>query len=294
MSLVSPNKYLKVSKYKYDISCTYRIFNSEGISTLQTIMFKREVKVFFVLLLAIVLTGLAATAFAQDEALHWEYEGEEGPENWGELADEFVLCGAGTAQSPIDVTGETELNLSDIHFDYNESALNIFNNGHTIQVNVDDGSTISYNGITYNLLQFHFHHPSEHTVDGVAADMEMHFVHIDPNSGNLAVVGVMLVAGEEASDSYAAVFDHLPAEVGEPEAMGNTVDVASLLPENLLFTTYNGSLTTPPCSEIVRWLVLDTPMTLSSEQIETFAAIHEMNARPVQPLNGRDLLGDNG
>lgn len=265
---------------------------------MQITMFKRDVRVIIVLLMAIMLTSLATTVLAQDDhgdgPPHWEYEGEEGPENWGALADEFALCGVGTAQSPIDITAETDLNLSDISFDYAESALNIFNNGHTIQVNVDEGSSISYNGITYNLLQLHFHHPSEHTVDGVAADMEMHLVHIDPNSGNLAVVGVMLVAGDDSNEAYTSVFDHLPAEVGEPDAMGNSVDVASLLPESHLFTTYNGSLTTPPCSEIVRWLVLDTAISLSGEQIEAFANIHEMNARPVQDLNGRDLLADNG
>lgn len=260
---------------------------------MQTTIFKRVIRLILVLSMAIILSSLATAVLADEEAPHWEYEGEEGPEHWGELGDEFALCGTGNAQSPIDITGETELGLSDISFDYAESALNIFNNGHTIQVNVDEGSSINYNGITYNLLQLHFHHPSEHTVDGVAADMEMHLVHVDPNSGNLAVVGVMLTAGEEANEAYASVFDHLPAEVGEADAMGNTVNVASLLPESHLFTTYNGSLTTPPCSEIVRWLVLDTAISLSSEQIEAFASIHEMNARPVQALNGRDLLADN-
>ncbi|MEQ8675646.1 MAG: carbonic anhydrase family protein [Aggregatilineales bacterium] len=229
----------------------------------------------------------------EGEPPHWEYEGEAGPENWGDLSEDFALCGMGTAQSPIDISGASALNLTDIAFAYADSALNIFNNGHTIQVNVDEGSSISYNGISYDLLQFHFHHPSEHVVDGVPADMEIHFVHRDPNSGNLAVVGVLLMAGEEANAEYAAVFDHLPAEVGEADAMGNSVDVASLIPADAHYTTYNGSLTTPPCSEIVRWLVLDTPVTLSAEQIEAFAAIHEMNARPVQPLNGRDLLEDN-
>ncbi len=248
-------------------------------------------------LLTLFIASLATSVFAQDTQPppHWEYEGEDGPEHWGELGEIYALCGTGTAQSPIDITSSTGVGLSDISFDYGESALNIFNNGHTIQVDADASSnSILYNGITYDLVQFHFHHPSEHTVDGVPAAMEIHFVHRDPHSGNLAVVGVLLTEGETDNEAYAAVFDHLPAEMGEPDAMGNTLDLASLVPESTLFTTYNGSLTTPPCSEIVRWLVLDTPISLSSEQIEAFAAIHEMNARPVQPLNGRDLLADNG
>lgn len=253
--------------------------------------FKRFIVLGLLIFLVVPLT--AQDDDHEGEPPHWEYEGDAGPEHWGELSEDFALCGVGSAQSPIDISGASALNLTDISFDYGDSALNIFNNGHTIQVNVDEGSSITYNGITYDLLQFHFHHPSEHTIDGVPADMEIHFVHRDPNSGNLAVVGVLLMAGDDTNAEYAAVFDHLPAEVGEPDAMGNSIDVASLIPEGAHYTTYNGSLTTPPCSEIVRWLVLDTPVTLSAEQIEAFAAIHEMNARPVQPLNGRDLLEDN-
>jgi carbonic anhydrase len=254
------------------------------------------------LLLLSLLIGLATTIVAQDaeitpeateEATHWEYEGEHGAEHWGEMGDEFALCGTGSAQSPIDISGETEVNLSDIEFSYSQTALNIFNNGHTIQVNVDAGSSILYNGIRYDLLQFHFHHPSEHTVDGVAAPMELHLVHRDPNSGNLAVVGVMLVEGESSNEDVASIFSNLPAEPSEASPMGS-INLTNLLPESKFFTTYNGSLTTPPCNEIVRWLVLDASVMLSVEQIEAFGALFEMNARPVQPLNGRDLLGDNG
>ncbi len=242
------------------------------------------------LLLALGLSALMLTALADE--VHWGYSGDAGPQNWGELSPDFTVCADGSAQSPIDISDASELNLVDIIFDYGETANNIFNNGHTIQVNVDAGSAIVYNGIAYNLLQFHFHLPSEHTIDGVGMAMEIHFVHQDPRSGNLAVVGLMLAAGT-GNDAYAPVFDNLPAEIGEPTAVGNAVSLEAMLPEARTYTTYQGSLTTPPCSEIVRWLVLDAPVELSAEQIAAFAAIHAGNARPLQSLGARDLLRDN-
>ena len=234
------------------------------------------------------------------EEIHWGYDGHEGPANWGALSPDYSLCADGSAQSPIDISDASELDLIDIEFHYGETARglettsSIYNNSHTIQVNVAAGSTIIYNGISYELLQFHFHSPSEHTIDGVATPMEVHFVHHDPNSGTFAVVGVMLIEGEDANDAYAAVFDHMPAEVGEPEAMGSPLLLMELLPERHTFYTYQGSLTTPPCSEIVRWLLLDTPVELSAAQIEAFTAIYDGIARPTQPLGKRDLLQDNG
>ena len=249
----------------------------------------------FILLLPLVLalgiSALMLTALA-DEA-GWGYEGETGPAHWAELSPDFALCEEGAAQSPIDIAGSSELDLVDIDFQYGATANHIFNNGHTIQVNVDAGSRIVYNGLTYHLLQFHFHLPSEHTLDGAAAAMEIHFVHQDANSGNLAVIGVMLNEGAH-NDAYAAVFDNLPAEVGEPMPAGDDIALDALLPESRAFYTYQGSLTTPPCSEIVRWLVLDAPLQLSTEQIAAFAAIHAGNARPTLPLGARDLLHDAG
>ena len=242
------------------------------------------------LLFAMTLTALLMNALAEEN--HWGYEGEEGPDYWGELSDGYALCADGSAQSPIDISDAAELDLVDIEFNYGDTANRIFNNGHTIQVDVDEGSGIVYNGISYNLLQFHFHNPSEHTIDGQAAAMEIHFVHQDPNSGTLAVVGIMLTEGKRGNEAYAAVFDHLPAEASEPKARGNALSLATLLPASRTFYTYQGSLTTPPCSEIVRWLLLDTPIELSAAQIEAFAAIHQGNARPTQPRGKRDLLLD--
>ena len=208
------------------------------------------------------------------------------------MAPEFAMCAEGFAQSPIDIRDPGEVDLVDIEFQYGLTDSMITNNGHTIQVNVDAGSSIVYNGINYNLLQFHFHHPSKHKIDGVAAPMEIHFVHLDPNSGTLAVVGVMLTQGESRNEAYAAVFDYMPAEAGEPQPMDTSLSLASLLPDERGFYTYQGSLTTPPCSEIVRWLLLDTPVHLSGAQIDAFAEMYAYNARPTMPLGKRDLLQD--
>ena len=241
-------------------------------------------------LFATLLTALLFNALAADSP--WSYSGDTGPAQWGALASDYALCADGSAQSPIDIRAASALDLADIDFHYDASANNIFNNGHTIQVNIDPGSHIVYNGISYNLLQFHFHHPSEHTINGEATPLEIHFVHQDPNSGMLAVVGIMLTEGEADNAAYAAVFDHLPAEVGEPMAQGAALDLATLLPETRAFYTYQGSLTMLPCSEIVRWLLLDSPVALSAEQIAAFAALYPDNARPTQPRGKRDLLRD--
>ena len=242
------------------------------------------------------MTALLLITFADE--IHWAYDGDDGPAYWAELSPDYSLCADGSAQSPIDIRNASELDLVGIEFHYRETARDleatnsIYNNGHTIQVNVASGSTIVYNGISYDLLQFHFHSPNEHTIDGVAAPMEIHFVHQDPNSGTLAVVGVMLTQGESENEAYAAVFDHMPADAGEPEAMSMPLALDSLLPEARTFYTYQGSLTTPPCSEIVRWLLLDSPVELSAEQIDAFTTIYDGIARPIQPLGKRDILRD--
>ncbi len=240
---------------------------------------------------ASVAAGAVATGTAS--ALpHWTYEGGEGPDQWGKLDSSYAICSTGRAQSPIDLSKEQKVDLADIKFNYQPSKLNIFNNGHTIQVNYDAGSSILYNEIEYKLVQFHFHHPSEHTVDGKAFDLELHFVH-QSASGALAVVGVLIEKGDQDNPAYADIFANLPSSTGTPDPNARTmVDASKLLPSTRLYDTYTGSLTTPPCSEGVRWLVLTTPITLSEAQIEAFSHLFELNARPVQPQNNRDLLQD--
>lgn len=243
---------------------------------------------------AVSLGGVLILTNAADTS--WGYAGDLGPSQWGKLSPEFAPCEEGKAQSPIDISDAAEVDLVDIEFHYGETERgleanhSIYNNSHTIQVNVGDGSYIIYNGISYELAQFHFHSPSEHTINGEAAAMELHFVHIDHNSGALAVVGVLLVEGEGENKAYSNIFDNMPADVGEPETLAEPVDLKALLPKRRAYYTYQGSLTTPPCSEIVRWLLLDMPVALSRAQIEAYTALYTGNARPVQPLGKRDLL----
>jgi carbonic anhydrase len=242
-------------------------------------------------LLAIILANVVLAQDAAPPPAHWTYEGEEGPEHWGELDPNYTLCADGRAQSPINLSTVQGADLTDIVFNYSPSALNIFNNGHTIQVNYDAGSSITYNETEYSLLQFHFHHPSEHTVDGESFDMELHLVHADAK-GNLAVVGILINGGESDNETLASVFANLPSEAGEPQPTELSVNASDFLPASHLYDTYSGSLTTPPCSQGVRWLVLTQPIELSEAQLESFTTLFEGNARPVQPLNNRDLLAD--
>lgn len=232
-----------------------------------------------------------ADAEADAEAApHWAYEGEEGPDHWGEIDASYATCASGAEQSPIDLTGATTEDLTNIAFHYQPGGARIFNNGHTIEVEFPDtaGSFIEVDGHRYDLKQFHFHTPSEHTFDGRAAAAELHLVHKDADD-KLAVVGVMLDEGD-ASAALAPVWDHLPA-VEAPDASDNidAVDAAALLPAEQATYRYSGSLTTPPCTEGVSWFVMTTPMTLSGDQLAAFTAIIEGNNRPVQDLGARDL-----
>lgn len=225
------------------------------------------------------------------DVVHWGYEGEGGPQHWGEIDPAYELCGTGMAQSPIDISAAAPEDLVDIAFNYSNTAVNIINNGHTVQVNYDQGSSIEVNGKVYNLLQFHFHSPSEHELDGNLTTAEMHLVH-QSDDGAYAVVGVMITEGDE-NPAFADIWANMPDEESDVETIeGLAINALSLLPETRTYYHYAGSFTTPPCTEGVNWMVLTTPIAMSSEQINAFHDLFGDNNRPVQPIHDRDLVED--
>ncbi|MBL8423104.1 MAG: carbonic anhydrase family protein [Candidatus Accumulibacter phosphatis] len=219
-----------------------------------------------------------ATAHAHG---HWTYEGEGGPDNWGKLKPEYATCATGKRQSPIDIRDGFRVDLEPIQFVYRPSQFRVVDNGHTVQVEVS-GSSISLLGRTYDLTQFHFHRPSEERVNGKAFDMVAHLVH-RAEDGRIAVLAVLLEKGLE-NPVIQSVWNNLPLEkndyVTPPEL---SIDVSQLLPQDHSYYTYMGSLTTPPCSEGVLWLVLRQPQQISPEQLAIFSRLYRNNARPVQP-----------
>jgi carbonic anhydrase len=229
------------------------------------------------------------TAGGTPTAAHWTYEGEEGPANWGELDPDYAACSQGAAQSPIDITNPTHGDLPDITFaEQSLSPIKIINNGHTIQVNAPTGNTIAFDDVTYELTQFHFHSPSEHKIEGEAQAMELHLVHKD-TEGNLAVLGVLLKEGAEHA-ALKPVFDNMPPAAGPEQSVDGTIMLSALLPADKSTYRYDGSLTTPPCSEGVKWIVFVQPMEVSTEQIDAFRKLYMENARPPQDLNGREVV----
>jgi len=236
------------------------------------------------------LLTLGSTPVAAQESPHWSYTGPTGPAKWGTLEKEYSSCALGKIQSPIDIRDGVakKMGLPPIDFEYKPSTLKIIDNGHTIQINYAPGSFISVGGKQYELVQFHFHKPSEEKINGKSYDMVAHLVHKDTD-GKLAVVAVLLAKGR-ADPLIKTLWDNLPKEK-ETETVVDAVKVnaADLLPKNKGYYTYTGSLTTPPCSEGVTWFVLKSPTSISAGEIARFAKSYPMNARPVQPLDGREI-----
>jgi carbonic anhydrase len=216
-------------------------------------------------------------------AVHWAYEGEMGPDKWG---DEFPTCGKGTKQSPLNITGPFEKSKDVLTVAYKEGPLKILNNGHTLQVNVEPGSTLKINKDVYNLLQFHFHRPSEEQIDGKPMAMVAHFVHKNAE-GKLAVLGVLLNEGKDNA-AIQTLWNNAPMSEG-PEVKPEKAkfDPAALVPAAMTHYNYEGSLTTPPCTEGVNFYILKTPVDIGKKQVIDFP--FKRNARPVQPLNGRKI-----
>jgi len=243
--------------------------------------------------------GRAVSAVVAQEAPHWDYE-EHGPTTWGKVSPAFIACAEGKSQSPIDIRNAEASKSAEIRAAYKPASLRIVHNihtadvvntGHSIQVNFPQGDSLTIGDATYSLLQFHFHGPSEHTVNGKHFPMEMHLVHMSADK-KLAVISVLIEQGK-ANKAFDPIWANLPNKRGIETHLENViVDVEQLMPKNRSAYRYDGSLTTPPCSEGVKWIVVKDPVQLSEAQIKAFGAIVWKNNRPVQRLNGRKVFAD--
>ena len=239
-----------------------------------------------VLLLTLALSG---SVMATEHAVHWGYEGDVAPAKWAQLSPEFAVCGTGKNQSPIDIQGGIKAKLPKVPFSYQAGGNEIVNNGHTIQINYVQGSQITVDGDAFTLKQFHFHAPSENLIDGHSYPLEVHLVHLDAKS-NITVVGMMFKEGK-ANPLLDKLWAQMPVKAGDKQTLSKSVNVSDLLPKDRSYYRFSGSLTTPPCSEGVRWLMLKKPMTASKAQIEQFAKLMgHPNNRPVQPLGARFVV----
>lgn len=241
---------------------------------------------FFLIALCIFFLLLAHPSLAS--STHWGYSGHSGPDHWGKLAPEFSACGTGKNQSPVNLTQLVEADLPPLALYTKPATTKILNNGHTVQINFTQGSILQVDGIEFELKQIHFHTPSENHIGGKSFPMEAHLVHA-AQDGQLAVIAIMYVDGD-ANPVLTEAWQHMPKNAGDEQPL--TMEISTgLFPEKGDYYRFNGSLTTPPCTEGVRWIVLSTPMKASKAQIEAFSAVmKEPNNRPVQPVNARMIL----
>jgi carbonic anhydrase len=241
---------------------------------------------------ALLLAGLACAVSAQTTSTgtKWDYIGKYGPINWGKLDRAWKACSDGKEQSPVDIRN-AKLNkaLPPIEFHYMAGPVEIVNNGHTIQINVGPGSYIMYEGVRYDLVQFHFHHPSDESVKGKLSDMVVHLVHKSAD-GKIAVVAVLMTENRGQPNALlSTLWPSMPKVVGQTAKISDMVNPGGFLPADRGYWTYTGSLTAPPCTEGVKWLIFQQQMPLSREQLRAFSAIYPVNSRPLQDLRGRKI-----
>ena len=242
-----------------------------------------------------------APAAASVRPVHWSYSEEGGPGGWSKLTPVYALCGSGKSQSPVNLASKTgkgspewkiEYKTTSLQIAHNEHVEELINNGHTIQVTPQEGSTITYGGKIYHLKQFHFHTPSEHTIDGKHAPMEIHLVH-QADDKSLAVIGVLVREGGHNAN-FDQLIKYLPNAEGEKKTHDSvSIDIAVHVPKQISAYHYIGSLTTPPCSEDVQWLVMNHPILMSKSQIGEFASRLKNNNRPTQQMSDRKVTIDN-
>ena len=240
--------------------------------------------------LTTVLLGIALTAPADAQPHHFAYSGDTAPSKWGSLSPEWRACAEGKNQSPVDLSTFVEAKLPPLELKYSTLGVDIVNNGHAVQVDYRKGSQIKADGHQFELKQFHFHSPSEHTLNGKSFPMEMHLVHADKDA-NLAVVSVLMSEAPADNPVLSKLWTQMPAKAGDKNTLQAKVNVMDLLPKSKDYYRYSGSLTTPPCSEGVRWYVMKQPTAVSKAQIEAFRkAVGAANNRPPQPINARAVL----
>jgi carbonic anhydrase len=238
-----------------------------------------------------VAAAAAALAAAPKHGTVWSYEGELGPANWSKINVDWARCGTGSRQSPIDLRDGIKVNLEHISFDYHPSSFSEVNNGHTIEVTVGSGNFITVGNTVYELQQFHFHRPSEEKINGKGTEMVIHLVHKSAE-GKIAIIAVLLERGQQHR-LMQTVWDNLPLEKLDVVSPSILLDPSDALPERREYFTYMGSLTEPPCTEGVLWMVFKQPMQASPAQMALFSRLYPLNARPVQSTAGRMIKESN-
>ncbi|MFZ0395870.1 MAG: carbonic anhydrase family protein [Terracidiphilus sp.] len=239
---------------------------------------------------ALIATMMGMCAAAGAQTTPWSYLGKDGPMNWGKLDPAYRACRDGHAQSPIDIRG-AHLNkaLPALEFHYIGEAMTVENNGLSIVVHPDPGSSFTYDGVRYDLKEMVFHRPSETAVHGRLDDMDVEFLH-QSRDGQQAVIEVRLVVDMgEANATLAMLWGHLPANPGATERITDMVNPGGLLPGDYGYWTYTGSLSTPPCTEGVRWFVMEQELSVSRTQLQQYTDMFRVSSRPLQDGHGRRI-----
>jgi carbonic anhydrase len=247
----------------------------------------------FFVLLVLPMAFAASRASAQervdDKISHWDYAGPEGPAHWADIGPAYDLCRDGREQSPINIVHSRPAKLAPLLLNYVPVQLRILDTGHYVQINSPNGGSLNIGGKSYPIVQFHFHHPSEEVIDGHSYSMDAQLLHTDAQ-GHAAVVAILFTVGKENS-FVQVLWDHIPNRLGlEDVPAGVTFDLSGMLPTSRDYYSYAGSLTTPPCTEGIRWYILETPVEISAAQLAVMAKLYPHNARPLQPLIGRQVL----
>ncbi len=243
----------------------------------------------FVSALGLFCSALATPLLAGEHSSHWGYAGHTGPAHWGELSPQFAACRDGKNQSPVDITNAVDAPLPPPALAYGSAATSVVNNGHTVQFNFAPGSVLKLDGLSFELKQVHFHSPSENRINGQSYPLEAHLVHAS-SDGQLAVVALIYQQGSDNA-VLASSWAQLPLKVSEPLPLSAPLKAQDLLPAQRDYYRYSGSLTTPPCTEGVRWLVMKEHPQISQQQVERFmAAVGQPNNRPLQPHHARQVV----